>query len=55
MTDKKVTITETMVQRIEDALEERKNKIDRRAQPGPANLGSEERRRYRGRRKNDNA
>lgn len=46
-------ITEDVVKKIEDALEERKNKRDRRADIKPANLGSEERRRSPGRRKDD--
>lgn len=46
-------ITEDVVKKIEDALEERKSKRDRRADEKPANLGSEERRRSPGRRKDD--
>lgn len=53
MTGKKVTITEDMVRRIEQALEERKSQRDRR-EPEPAGkLGSEERRRSPGRRQAD--
>jgi len=53
MAENKPVITEDIVQRIEDALEERKNKRDRRADMPAPNLGSEERRRSPGRRKDD--